>query len=336
MRLFPVCVVPALMAALVIAEVPTPLLLDVDGDLGITAVYPLEVKYGSWARAVFRVTAFRELTVLKLRVRLILVYERGSAVLADRVLLENESMAAGERRDAALRFRASIPTATVEPFIEMRLTLEYAVNGSTRHIEYKAPIALVPRQTYAELRRQLEEARRNASLVDELVKELESLKLRLANESGRCSALSEQLEALSAEAASLREEVGNLRAEAALLRDRISRLEEENRRLRAENSALREERSGLSSKLASMQDSYELLIAQMSELRKECERLAAESSALKIALVVAAVLASALSCILAYQWVKRRAGRREASAVESSTEPPSNPHYHPSCLLIID
>ncbi|RLF05757.1 MAG: hypothetical protein DRK00_03570 [Thermoprotei archaeon] len=326
--------IPALLAAVAAAQIPTPLSLKVDGDLEVAAVYPLEVKYGSWARVVIEVRAFRNLTVNELRVKLVLVHERGRATLVDRIVLKNETMAAGERREVDVGFRATAPAAPLEPFIEMRLTLSYAVNEAAKHVEYRASIAVAPRQTYAELRRQLEEALEKASLVDELKDEVEELRLKLANESGRCSILSEQLEALKAEAASLREELASLRTEASLLRDMISRLEEENRKLRAENAALREERRGLSSRLASVQDSYELLAERLSELRGEYERLLAECTALKAGLAAATVLAVALAAALVYPWARRRLSRRGASAGERVTQSGGSSYDSDPPLLI--
>ncbi|ABL78400.1 hypothetical protein [Thermofilum pendens] len=297
-------VLAALLALLVVsayvsAQTPTPMTINVNRDLKVIATYPLEVKYGSWARLVLDVTALKNVTVNKLRVVIVLVYESGEAVLVDRVLLQGKQMPAGYEYQATIEFQVAVPQPPVEPFLELYLVLDYSVNDTARYFEYKAPIAMAPRATYGELSAALAEAQRKAYEADRLAEQVSqlsqrvrSLEIALANESGKCSALGEQLRSVSSEWGALKEKAGALKAENDALKARVSELESENARLRSELASLKEEKGSLASRLTSVQESYQSLLTELGSLRQKYESLSFVASALQAALVALAAVAA--------------------------------------------
>lgn len=292
-----------LVAASVLAQTPTPLVLNVNRDLKIVVSYPLEVKYSSWVRVVFDVTSITNVTVDKFAVRFVLVHDRGSVTLYEALIIQSKAMAPGSQVQRVIEFQASIPAPRppADPFLELHLIVNYSVGGVVKFLEYKAPITIVPPATYSELQAALSGARQKAELADQLAKQVKTLEIKLANESGKCAVISEQLKSLSSEWNLLKEKVGALQAENIALKNRISKLEEENSALRIEISSLREEKGGLSSRLTSVQDSYAALEAELDSLKQKYESVLAEASTLKVALAVAASTVVALIVLLVLQ-----------------------------------
>jgi len=297
-----------LLPVLAFAQTPTPLVLNLDRDLKIIVTYPLEVKYGSAVRVLFDITATDDVVISKLRVRFVLVHEGGTAVLFDQAIVENKELPAGYQVQVAVSFQAAVPQPRppVDPFLELYVTVEYLADNKTKFFEYKSAPILVPRATYAELSSALAEAQQKAALADQLAQRVRELELKLANESGKCAALSEQLRSLSGEWNALKERVGGLQAENSALRARIEELQAENSRLRQELVALREEKGSLSSKLTSTQDAYTAVLAELGSLRSKYESLSAEASTLKVALAVTASAAVVMAAALALLLAKRR------------------------------
>ena len=242
----------------------------------LVLAYPLEVKYGSWVKVNLDLTAMEDVVVEELRVKFVLIHERGSTTLLDELLLESTPLARGEQYQADVVFRVSVPRPPVEPVLQLYIKLSYMVNSSSRYFEYKAPIALVPYCTYEELSRQLEEALERASLADELADEVEELKVELANLTGRCETLEEVLSKVNAEKMRLAERVEELQAEKGALENRVEELEMEINKLRLENERLREERSGLNLKLSDMQGRYSSLSSELESLKWEYRQLVDE------------------------------------------------------------
>lgn len=315
-------VVALLAATLAAAQPPTPLVLRCGDEVKVVAVYPLEVKYGSWARVVLDLTALRNITVGEFRVKVVLVTERGSAVLLDRKLLTGLSMARGDELQWTLEFQAAVPQPPVEPFLELYLYLSYSVNATARVLEYKAPITIVPPQTYSELSSALASAQAKAALADQLSKQLEDLKARYAAEANRSALLASELQRARAENAELRARLEALLAENSYLRANISALLSQVARLSSENSALRAEVSSLQEQLASLRSQHSMLQSQYSAaagelqlLRGTYEKLLSESSLLK---GVLAALAAALLAVGVVKW----GARRKASLPPPPPPPP--------------
>lgn len=300
MRRLALVTVVLAVAVLAAAQTPTPLTLNVDRDFKLIATYPLEVKYSSHVRIVLDLTALKNVTIDRLWVRVVLVHETGAVILVDRVLLRTKRLPPGHQYLTTIEFIASIPRPVppVDPFLELYLTIEYLVNGTPKFFGYKAPISIVARMTYSELTSALADARREAALAAELARRVRELELKLANMSGRCAVLSEQVKKLSSELALLKEKLGMLKAENALLRARVSELEGENVKLRGEVVTLREERGGLASRLTSARESYEAL-------KQSYGALSSEASTLRAALVA---LAAAVAVLVALLVLRRGSG----------------------------
>ncbi|RLF01933.1 MAG: hypothetical protein DRK00_10690, partial [Thermoprotei archaeon] len=210
-------------AACILAATSTapPLAVNLDGNLKLVLAYPLEVKYGSWVKVYLDLTAMEDVVVEELRVRFVLIHERGCSTIFDRVLVESKPLARGEQYQANIAFRVVVPRPPLEPLLQLCIELRYTVNSSLRYFEYKAPAAVVPYCTYEELSQQLEEALEKASLADELAGEVEELRVEVANLTGRCEALEEVLDTMSAERASLVKRIGELQAEKGALESRV-------------------------------------------------------------------------------------------------------------------
>ena len=293
------------------AQPPTPLVLRYSDEVKVIAVYPLEVKYGSWARIVLDLTALQNITVEELRAKVVLVTERGSAALLDRKLLAGHSMARGDELQWTLEFQAVVPQPPVEPFLELYLHLSYSVNGTPRVLEYKAPITIVPPQTYSELSSALASAQAKAALADQLSRQLEDLKAKYAAEANKSALLASELQAARAENAELRArlaellaENGYLKANVSFLLSQLARLSSENAALRAEVGALREQLASLRGQHTTLQDQYSMAMGELQLLKTAYERLLSESNLLKGLLVA---LAAAL---LLWSAAKLRASRR--------------------------
>lgn len=310
-----------LLPAFAAAQTPTPLVLNLDRDLKIVVVYPLEVKYGSAVRALFDITATDNVTISEVWVRFVLVYDGRSAVLYDQAIVKDKALPAGHQIQIVVSFQAAVPQPRppVDPFLELYITVKYAADNGTKFFEYKSAPILVPPATYAELSSELAAARQKAALADELAKRVRELELKLANESGKCTVLGGQLENLTREWSALKEKVGGLQAENSALKARVVELESENLRLRQELAALREERGSLSTRLSSTQDVYSATLAELNSLRSKYENLSAEASVLRVALAVAATaaLAAALALFLAR--------RRSAPPIPPPPPPPQQP-----------
>lgn len=324
------------LAALVLAQTPTPLVLNLDRDLKIIVTYPLEVKYGSAVRVLFDITAMDNVTISKMQVRFVLVHEGGAAVLYDQAIVENKVLPAGYQIQVAVSFQAAVPQPRppVEPFLELYMTVEYTVDNKTKFFEYKSAPILVPRATYEELSSALAAAQQKAALADQLAQRVRELELKLANESGKCVVLSEQLRNLNSEWSALKEKVGGLQADNSALKARVSELESENLRLQQELAALKEERGSLSSKLSSTQDIYSATLAELNSLRSRYENLSAEAGTLKVALAVTASAAAVLALALALFLAKRRSTQpiplpppptQLPSAMRPTVQPQANP-----------
>jgi regulator of replication initiation timing len=297
-----------LLPALVSAQTPTPLVLNLDRDLKIIVTYPLEVKYGSTVRVLFDITAMDNVTVNRMWVRFVLVHEGGAVILYDQAVIENKVLPAGYQVQFVISFQAAVPQPRppVEPFLELYMTVEYVADNKTKFFEYKSAPILVPRATYEELSSALAVAQQKAALADQLAQRVRELELKLANESGKCVVLSEQLRNLNTEWSALKEKVGGLQAENSALRARVAELESENLKLQQELASLREERGSLSSKLSSTQDVYSATLAELNNLRSRYENLSAEAGTLKVALAVTASAAAVLAVALALFLAKRR------------------------------
>jgi regulator of replication initiation timing len=297
-----------LLPALASAQTPTPLVLNLDRDLKIIVTYPLEVKYGSTVRALFDITAMDNVTIGRMWVRFVLVHEGGAVTLYDQAIVENKVLQAGYQIQVAVSFQAAVPQPRppVEPFLELYVTVEYTADNKTKFFEYKSAPILVPRATYEELSSALAAAQQKAALADQLAQRVKELELKLANESGKCVVLSEQLRNLNTEWSALKEKVGGLQAENSALRARAAELESENFKLQQELASLREEKGSLSSKLSSTQDVYSATLAELNSLRSRYENLSAEAGTLKVALAVTASAAAVLAVALALFLAKRR------------------------------
>ncbi len=325
-----------LLPALAMAQTPTPLVLNLDRDLKIIVTYPLEVKYGSTVRVLFDITAMDNVTIGKLWVRFVLVHEGGAVILYDQAIVENKVLPAGYQIQVAVNFQAAVPQPRppVEPFLELYMTVEYAADNRTKFFEYKSAPILVPRATYEELSSALAAAQQKAALADQLAQRVRELELKLANESGKCVVLSEQLRNLKTEWSTLKEKVGGLQAENSALKARTAELESENFRLQQELAALKEERGSLSSKLSSTQDIYSATLAELNSLRSRYENLSAEAGTLKVALAVTASATAVLAVALALFLAKRRNAQPippppPPTQLPSATRPTAQPQANP-------
>jgi regulator of replication initiation timing len=307
--------------------------LNLDRDLKIIVTYPLEVKYGSTVRVLFDITAMDNVAVNRMRVRFVLVHEGGAVVLYDQAVIENKVLPAGYQLQFAISFQAAVPQPRppVDPFLELYMTVEYVADNKTKFFEYKSAPILVPRATYGELSSALAAAQQKAALADQLAQRVRELELKLANESGKCAVLSEQLKSLSGDWSALKEKLGGLQAENSALRARVEELESENSRLRQELVALREERGSLSSKLTSAQDAYSAALAELNSLRSKYESLSAEAGTLRVALA-ATVAALAATAALALLLAKKRGAPPALPpspppqpAPRPAAQPPGNP-----------
>ena len=292
------------------AQPPTPLVLRYSDEVKVVAVYPLEVKHGSWARIVLDLTALQNITVGEFRVKVVLVTERGSFVLVDRKLLTERSMAKGDELQWAIEFQAAVPQPPVEPFLELYLCLSYSVNETPRVLEYKAPIALVPPQTYSELSSALASAQAKAALADQLSRQLEDLRTKYAVEANKSALLASELQSVRAENAELRARLEELLAENSYLKADVSALLAQLARLSSENSALRAEVGALQEQLASLrgqhgmlQDQYSMAMGELQQLKSAYEKLLSESGTLRGLL---AALAAALLAWAVVRWIVRR------------------------------
>ncbi|MEM2217861.1 MAG: hypothetical protein QW731_05725, partial [Thermofilaceae archaeon] len=184
-----------------ISQTPTPLSINFDRDFKLVMAYPIEIKYGSRVRVVLDLTALRDAFVNTLYVKFVLVHENGAVTLFERSLLGPKDFTQGEQYHTSIEFQAAIPTPQPpkDPFIELTVKMNYTVDSTEKFYEYRASISLVHRLTYAELSDQLAKAQEKAELADKLAVELNNLKLKLANESGRASALSNVVNDLMAE-----------------------------------------------------------------------------------------------------------------------------------------
>ena len=326
----------ALLAPLAAAQTPTPLTLNVNRELKVLVVYPLEVKYGSWIRMLFDVTSAANVTVGEMRVRVVFVYESGAVVLFDGPIIQGKPMPPGYQVQRAVEFTVAIPAPRppVEPFLELYITINYTVDGAPRYYELKAPVSIVVRSTYSELVSALAQAQEKAQLADQLAQQVAALEAKLANATGVCALLAQQAQRLSAENTELKLQLGALRAANASLAARVAKLEAENALLRNELAALREERGGLASRLTSVESSYASLSSEYAALRREYEALAAQALALKVALAAAAAAAAALA---AYLVLHARRGPARAPSAQSADDPPEpsagQPAGNPFTLL---
>lgn len=307
--LFAAIVLALLLLSLVArAQVPTPLILRLDRDLKIIVTYPLEVKYGSTVRVFFDITAMNNVSFCNISVRFVLVHEGGSAVLYDRLIVENKMLQAGQQIQVEISFPATVPQPRppIDPFLELYITVDYVANNKTKSFEYKSAPILVPRTTYAELSSTLANIQQKAALADELAKRVKELELKLADESGKNAVLSEQLKSLSSDWSILKEKIGGLQAENSVLKTRVMELENENYKLQQELASLREEKGNLYSKLTSTQSVYSTTLTEFANLRNKYESLSAEVTTLKIALAVVASTAVALAIALVLLLYRKR------------------------------
>ena len=292
------------------AQPPTPLVLKYSDEVKVIAVYPLEVKYGSWARVVLDLTALQNITVEELRVKVTLRTERASAALLDRKLLAGQSMAKGDELQWSLEFQVAVPQPPVDPFLELYLYLRYSVDNASRVLEYKAPMALVPPQTYSELLSALASAQAKAALADQLSKQLEDLKARHAAETNKSALLASELQSARAENARLRARLEELLAENSYLKANVSallaqlaRLSSENSALRAEVGSLQEQLAGLKGQHGMLQNQYSMTMGELQQLKSAYEKLLSESGTLRGLL---AALAATLLAWAVVKWVVRR------------------------------
>ena len=309
-----------MLAAVVAAQTPTPLTLNVNRELKIIASYPLEMKYGSWVRIILDVTSMANVTLNDMRVRVVFVHENGVVTLFEGSVIQGKYMPPGYQVQRALEFQVAIPAPRppVEPFLEMYIVVDYSVDGLARYYEFKAPISIVARATYSELTAALAQAQEKARLADDLSQRVRDLELKLANATGACKVLAEQVAKLSAENNELKLQLGSLRAANTSLSSRVSQLEIENALLKNELASLREEKGSLSSKLVSVESSYSALTGELNSLRQKYEALLAEASNLRVAFAAAAVVALTLAALLALYF---RAGRKPMRGAP----PPFNP-----------
>lgn len=322
LAILPLCLLLTPIAA---AHTITPLILNVNRELKIVAAYPLEVKYSSWVRIVFDVTSTANVTVREMRVRLVLVHENGAATLFDGSIVRDKRMPPGHQVQRTVEFQASIPAPRppVDPFLELYITIDYEVDGEARYYEHKSPISIVARATYSELTAALTEAQKKAQLADQLARQVHELELKLANASGVCAVLNEQVKKLRAENNVLKMQVGALQAVNASLSSRVAQLEAENVALRGELFILREERGGLASKLVNVESSYSALLAELNDLRQKYDTLTTEAANLKTALAAAATAAAALAVFLAVRARPRKSSR--AAPLPPPPPPPETP-----------
>lgn len=307
-RVVAMAIATLLLSSTAFSQTPTPLSINFDRDFKLIMAYPLEVKYGSRVRVLFDLTALRDALVNTLYVKFVLVHEGGAVTLFEGNLLKLKAFTQGEQYHTSIEFQAAIPAPQPpkDPFIELTVKMNYTVDSTGKFYEYRAPISLVPRLTYAELSDQLAKAQEKAKLADALAAELSNTKLRLANESGRASALSDVVSKLMAEnkalanrISELTERIGALESENSALKAERESLRRELETLKSENAALREERSGLSSRLTNIEDLYSLATKELESLRKEYDRVLAESNNLKIGLAVTlTAFAAALAAVI--------------------------------------
>lgn len=292
------------------AQPPTPLVIRLE-DVKLVAVYPLEVKYGSWTRILLDLTALANMTVKEVRARVVLVTERGAFTLLDRRLLANVNLTQGQQLQWSLEFQASIPQPPpVEPFLELYITADYTTHQGRRVLEYKSPVTLVPQLTYEELYRAYAAAQAKAAQADQLQRELSVLQQRLAAETNKSSILSSVLQVLQAENAELRRRVELLVSENSALRANLSILGSELAKLRETAQRLLAERGDLESRLASLsgehtrlRDQYTMVLSELGALRSSYERLLSESGLLK---GILASLVVAAAFLTVYYFKRRR------------------------------
>ncbi len=280
--------VTLLLSCTAFSQTLTPLSINFDRDFKLIMAYPLEVKYGSRVRVILDLTALRDALVNTLYVKFVLVHEGGSVTLFEGTLLKFKAFTQGEQYHTSIDFQAAIPAPQPprDPFVELTMKMNYTVGTTEKFYEYRASISLVPRLTYTELTDQLARAQEKAKLADALAAELSNIRLKLANESGRASALSGVVNELMAENKALSNRIGMLESENSALKAELESLRKELETLRSENAALREERSGLFSRLTNIEDLYSLATKELASLKKEYDKVLAESNNLKIGLAI--------------------------------------------------
>jgi uncharacterized phage infection (PIP) family protein YhgE len=264
---------------LALGQAPTPMIFNIDRDIKIMVAYPLEVKYGSNVRVLFDIVAMRDVNISAIHVKYVLVYESGSRVVYESDIVANRCMPAGSEKQVEINFQAAIPQPPpVEPFLELYLTVQYAVGNTSRFFEYKSAPIIVPRSTYQELSSALAAAQSKASQADQLAQQVqqlqsenEQLKLRLANETSKSAVLSRRLEEALSDAKILRQQLGEKIGENNELRKRLSLLESENSQLRDEVLKLKTEKTALETRLGDLQGAYNSILGELGSLKGRYE-----------------------------------------------------------------
>lgn len=263
-----------------------------DANLRVEVSYPPEVKAGTCFTVKFEAQAFADYTIDSIRLTLKLHREGGAETLYDQVLVSSEAVTSGWGFSKNIDICVPSPPYS-DPFIEAKTSATYTLPApETRTLFHEWYMTIVRRQTYEEIRAELNAARdrvnRLERKINDLREEVEDLREYVEDLKASLSQLSETYGKLSSDYSALQENYSQLQDQYEDLEQEYKALSEEYRqalveyeRLRTLYEELSDNHSQLQSNYYSILDDYQSLSKEYSQLKGVYEDLSARYSELK-------------------------------------------------------
>ena len=311
-----------------------------DRSVRIRLDYPVEVELGGWLRVCFELSAFKNITVNKFRLKAIFYYTGGSTTLFDKVVLSSKPMQSGEVYQDCIEARVRLPTPPPEPHVELIVTLNYTVVGTGKNeiLTQKLYITTVRDVTYAELERMYKDAVKTAKQykgqveelqdqVEELQDKIRSLENEISGLRGQVAALQSALEQARKERAQALSELKSTLSKLEAYKAKYEELLAEKADLEEKLKQLQRETEGLLASLHSYKGKYETTYSEYVKLKEEYDALSRENSMLKMALIALVVALGALAALLVLRGriptysITRLSQRRSSQPAKGRLEP---------------
>ncbi len=240
-----------------------------DANLKISLNYPSEVRARSCFTVRFQASAFTDMTIDHIKLKIIYFYDSASTVIYNALLVDDLAVAAGwvETRTINICLPDEVRR---DPFLEARIEARYIIDSETRELSNEWFMAPVRDPTYNELRSRLDEARRR---IRSLENQIEDLLGEIDNLMTRLDTLQAQLGNLAQAHESLSRSYENLQERYNALQQDYQALNEEYRSLLAEYEALRARFEDLSKTYGELSQDYQGLLRDHQETVGELRKL---------------------------------------------------------------
>ncbi len=240
-----------------------------DANLKISLNYPSEVKARSCFTVRFQASAFTDMTIDHIKLKITYFYDSASNVIYNALLVDDLAVSSGWVDTRTIN--VCLPDEVRrDPFLEARVEARYIIDSEVRELSNEWFMAAVRDPTYAELASRLDEARRRIRSLEnriaDLLNEIDDLMTQLDR-------LQEQLGSLAQAHETLSRSYENLQERYNVLQQDYQSLNEEYRSLLAEYEALRARFEDLSKTYGELSQDYQALLRDHQETVGELRKL---------------------------------------------------------------